>query len=582
LKVNIENQNFKDASIVLAGAAGQGIETVASFLATILKLTGYNVFVTREFMSRIRGGTNSLQLRVSSEEVGAYSLRSDIVIPLTKDAIPHLVKYGRISDQSIYLGEKEILNSYNIDSQRLVPIPFLKIANDVGGRIYANTVAAGVVADIFGVTEETAYNFLLKRFSRKGEEVVNNNLEAFRAGQKYGKELKESDLIKFKIKPDDTIAEKMLLSGTEAVALGAIAGGCNFIASYPMSPSTGVLTFLSSKAKKMGIIVDQAEDEIAAINKGIGAWYAGGRGIVTTSGGGFSLMAEGMSLAGMTETPIVIHLAQRPGPATGLPTRTEQGDLQLALYAGHGEFPRVIYAPGTPNDGFMLAQRAFNVADKYQVPVIILTDQYFVDSTYTEKAINLDKYKVEKHIIETKSGYQRYKLTKDGVSPRGIPGYGNGLINVDSDEHDEDGHITEDLHLRTRMVDKRLKLKIEKLRIESIEPRLIGSKNYKTLVVGWGSNYYSIREALQNIESNNVAMLYFNQLYPLKTSTLNYFENANQVLSIENNATGQFSRLIQAETGFCISEENMLLKYDGMPFPLEMVQGFIEKMIGGG
>jgi 2-oxoglutarate ferredoxin oxidoreductase subunit alpha len=581
LKNHLQIQHLNDASIVFAGAAGQGIETVAGFLATILKLTGYNVFVTREFMSRIRGGTNSLQLRVSSDEVGSYSLRSDIVIPFTKEAIHHLAKYRRISDNTIFLGEKEILDSSDIDSHNLISIPFLKIADNIGGRIYANTVAVGVIADLFKVQENTALAYLQKRFGIKGDDIVNNNLEAFRAGKQYGRELKESGFVKFQIKPIKTVTEKMLLSGTEAIALGAIAGGCNFIASYPMSPSTGVLTFLSAKAKKMGIIVDQAEDEIAAINKIIGAWYAGGRGIVTTSGGGFSLMTEGMSLAGMTETPIVVHLAQRPGPATGLPTRTEQGDLQLALNAGHGEFPRVIYAPGTPSDGFFLAQKAFNVADKHQVPVIILTDQYFLDSTFMAKAITLEHYKIEKHIIETKSGYQRYKLTKDGISPRGIPGYGKGLVNVDSDEHDEDGHITEDLLLRPLMVDKRLNLKMKKLQSESIEPKLVGSNDYQTLVVAWGSNYYSIQEAIKNIGEEEVGMLYFNQLYPLNLSTLSYLEKADQVISIENNATGQFARLIQTEIGYRIRKQNQLLKYDGLPFPVEMVQGFIEDKMGG-
>jgi 2-oxoglutarate ferredoxin oxidoreductase subunit alpha len=291
-------------------------------------------------------------------------------------------------------------------------------------------------------------------------------------------------------------------------------------------------------------------------------------------------MAEGLSLAGMTETPIVVHLAQRPGPATGLPTRTEQGDLQLALYAGHGEFPRVIYAPGTPSDGFTLTQRAFNIADKYQVPVIILTDQYFVDSTFMDKVIDLKMFKIEKHIIETKPGYKRYELTEGGVSPRGIPGYGKGIVSVDSDEHDEDGHITEDLHLRTRMVDKRLKLKMEKLLQESLRPILIGSKNYNTLVIGWGSNFYSIKEALRNIGRDDVTMMYFNQVYPLHPSTLGLLKNADQALSVENNATGQFSRLIHAETGFRIKKENMLLKYDGLPFPVEMIKEFVEKKIG--
>jgi 2-oxoglutarate ferredoxin oxidoreductase subunit alpha len=214
------------------------------------------------------------------------------------------------------------------------------------------------------------------------------------------------------------------------------------------------------------------------------------------------------------------------------------------------------------------------------VPVFILTDQHYVDSTFMDKAIDLDMYKVEKHIIETKLDYRRYKLTKDGVSPRGIPGYGNGIVNVDSDEHDEDGHITEDLHLRTRMVDKRLKLKMEKLRQDSLKPIFIGSNNYKTLVIGWGSNYFSIKEALRNIRSDNVAMLYFNQVYPLHTSTLGLLKDADQVLSVENNATGQFSRLIHSETGFRISKDDMLLKYDGLPFPVERIQEFVENKIG--
>jgi 2-oxoglutarate ferredoxin oxidoreductase subunit alpha len=220
LKVDLENQSFKDASIVLCGAAGQGIETVAGFLATILKLTGYNVFVTREFMSRIRGGTNSLQLRISSDEVGSYSLRSDIIIPLTQDAIPHLVKYGRTSDHTIFLGEKEILDSYEIDSQRLFPIPFLNIADDIGGRIYANTVAAGVVANLFGVSEEIANAFLQKRFSRKGEDVVNKNLEAFRAGQKYGRRLKNSKNLTIKLQRKYCSMEQRRLPW--APSLGAV------------------------------------------------------------------------------------------------------------------------------------------------------------------------------------------------------------------------------------------------------------------------------------------------------------------------------------------------------------------------
>jgi 2-oxoglutarate ferredoxin oxidoreductase subunit alpha len=566
-----------DASIVLAGAAGQGIETVADFLATVIKLSGYNVFATREVMSRIRGGTNSIQLRVSETEVGSYALKSDIIVALTKDSLPHLEKYGRVSNKSVIVGEKEVIATIKKPKDRLFTVPFNDLAQKAGGRIYANTVAAGALAQLFNVSDDIAHNFIQRNFGAKGEKVVQQNIVAYKKGKEYGKKLVEDNRIKFDIKSDENTIEKLLLSGTEAVAIGALAAGCNFVSSYPMSPSTGVLTFLARKAKKFGVVIDQAEDEIAAINKGLGAWYAGARAIVTTSGGGLALMTEGLSLSGMLENPIVIHLAQRPAPATGLPTRTEQGDLMFAINTAHGEFPRVIYAPGNPQDAFHLTVKAFDVADSFQIPVIILTDQYLLDSLFTSVPIDLEAAKYMKHFVKTDNEYKRYKFTKSGVSPRGIPGYGEGLIGVDSDEHDEEGHITEDLNLRVRMVDKRLHKKLEVLRKDSLEPELYGRDQYDTLVVAWGTNYYGVDEAIHRLGNEEVSMLYFKQVFPLNSATLDYLKKANTVLSLENNATGQFARLIELETGFRIPDENILLKYDGLPFPVEQIQGFIEE-----
>ena len=570
----------KDVSIVLAGAAGQGIETVAGFMATVLKLSGYYVFVTREFMSRIRGGTNSLQLRVSSSPVGAYTSRTDIVIPLTESAIPHLKQYSRLGDETFYIGEEEFLAEGKINDARKFEVPLTSIAEKIGGRIYSNTVATGVVTALFDIKEDVAVGYLEKRFGSRGEKVVDQNVEAWKVGMELGKKVMESGKIKFDIERNPEVSEKLLMSGTDGVALGAVAGGCNFISSYPMSPSTGVLVFLSQRSQKFGIVVDQAEDEIAAINKGLGAWYAGGRAMVTTSGGGFALMTEGLSLAGMHETPMVIHLAQRPGPATGLPTRTEQGDLQHVLYAGHGEFPRIVLTPGTPEDAFDLTQRAFNLADRFQVPVFVLTDQFLVDSSFTSDNIDLSKVQIERHIEETEPGYKRYTITEDGVSARGIPGYGTGLVGVDSDEHDEDGHITEDLNLRPRMVEKRLHRKLEKIRKESIPPTLYGNEDYKILAVAWGSNYYAVKEALDTIGRDDLAMLFFKQVYPLSTSMMTYLDRADEVAVIENNATCQFGRVIQFETGFRIPKSNRLLKYDGLPFSVEQISEFLTR-IGG-
>ncbi len=248
-----------------------------------------------------------------------------------------------------------------------------------------------------------------------------------------------------------------------------------------MSPATSVLVYLANHERSHSVLVEQAEDEIAAINMALGAWYAGARAMVTTSGGGFALMTEGISLSGITETPVVVHLAQRPGPGTGLPTRTEQGDLNHALYAGHGDFPRVILAPGTWEDGVTLSHQAFEIADAYQIPVFILTDQYYLDGEGIMEKIDFSKLERTNHVTKSDASYKRYKITDSGISERAIPGQGKGFVCVDSDEHTEEGRITESAEVRQKMMDKRMrKLSAYK----NIEPKIVGAKDYTTLVVG--------------------------------------------------------------------------------------------------
>lgn len=565
MATNLLFRNADNVSIVLCGQAGMGIQTVEFLLTRILKLDGYNVFATKEYMSRIRGGTNSTEIRMSSEAVGASISRIDILIPLNKGAIQHVEK--RISPQTVILADKEAIGEdFDQTRHKFVDVPFTKAASEIGDKIYSNVVAVGVMARMFGIELQTVSKFVRQFFSDKSGDVVQKNITAVKAGYKLSEDLQNSAGIEFNVNKDTKVEDQILLSGTEAVALGAIAGGCNFISAYPMSPSTGVLVFLAKHAKDFGIIAEQAEDEIAAINMAIGAWYAGAKAMVTTSGGGFALMTEGLSLAGMLESPIVIHLAQRPGPATGLPTRTEQADLELALYAGHGEFPRIILAPEKVEDGFYLTQKAFNLADKYQVPVFILTDQYFIDSYYNTACLDLSDINIEKHVIKTDVNYKRYKLTANGISPRGIPGLGQGLIVVDSDEHDETGHITEDLDLRIRMVNKRLE-KFELLKNETIPPQLIGPQDYENLVVCWGSTYNVVKEAVENLSRENVAVLHFKQVYPLPNETVNYLQKARKILIVENNATSQFSKLIKLHTGIDI--KNKILKYNGLSFYVE-------------
>jgi 2-oxoglutarate ferredoxin oxidoreductase subunit alpha len=322
---------------------------------------------------------------------------------------------------------------------------------------------------------------------------------------------------------------------------------------------------MAAYAKTIDVIVEQVEDEIGVVNMAIAAWYAGARAMVTTSGGGFALMTEGVSLSGMIETPLVVHLAQRPGPATGLPTRTEQGDLNLVLYAGHGEFPRIILAPKNIEEAFFLSQQAFNLADKYQVPVFILTDQYLMDTYYNLPRFKTDHLPVEKHFEQTRSDYRRFLFTDTGISPRGVPGFGEGIVCVDSDEHDEGGYITEDVNLRAKMVEKRLR-KAEVVKQDALPPAFTGTEGYETLIVGWGSTYPAIAEALEKIGRSDLAHLHFSWVYPLAEETAAYLQKAKKIIVVEHNATGQFGNLLRLMTG---RHMESILKYNGLPFSVE-------------
>jgi 2-oxoglutarate ferredoxin oxidoreductase subunit alpha len=563
-----------DVSVVLCGQAGQGIQTVEKLLTRILCAAGCNVFATKEYMSRVRGGANSTEIRVSASPVRAYIDRIDILIPLNKGAIEHVA--DRISPETIVLAEEETVSANAGKLSNVINVPFTKIAAGIGSAVYSNVVATGTLAAIFGVELQTVVDYVKQNFSAKSPEIIGNNVEATKAGFKIGAELRASGRIKIAGTFTAGVKNDIFLNGGEAVALGAIAGGCNFIAAYPMSPSTPVLVFLAQHAGEFGIIAEQAEDEIAGMNMAIGAWYAGGRALASTSGGGFALMIEGLSLAGMLESPVVVHLAQRPGPATGLPTRTEQADLELALYAGHGEFPRIIYAPGKLEDAFYLTQKAFNLADKFQVPVFVLTDQYLIDSYYNTPPFDLSGVKVEKHIIKTNKDYIRYALTENGISPRGIPGYGEGLVVVDSDEHDQEGHITEDLQLRTRMVDKRLK-KLELIKKEIEPPELWPAQDYKKLVVCWGSTYDVVKEAILRLKRKDVSLLHYNQVYPLHPETAGFLKKAETVVIVENNATSQFGKLIKLYAGIDIDKK--ILKYNGLSFSVEEVADGLKKIL---
>jgi 2-oxoglutarate ferredoxin oxidoreductase subunit alpha len=355
-----------------------------------------------------------------------------------------------------------------------------------------------------------------------------------------------------------------------------------------MTPSTGIMISIAEKHKEYGIIVEQAEDEIAAINMALGASFAGVRAMTGTSGGGFALMVEGLSLGAMTETPLVIALAQRSGPATGLPTRTEQGDLLFALHAGHGEFQRVIFAPGSPEQAFYLVNKAFDISQKYQIPVLILTDQYLADTQWTYGGFDVERliyrdYRVSGSAMEGLSEYKRHAFTESGVSPFAIPGTSKHLVVTDSDEHNEEGHIIENALTRIKMVNKRVFQKHSAL-VDEIEPPLFyGVSEPEIVIVGWGSTYGIMKEAVDALMSERpVAMLHFSELYPFpgieKYDYLSLLRKAKMTICIEQNATSQFARLMKTERGYEFTEH--INRYDGRPFLLEELLGEVNGSIG--
>ena len=552
---------------MLSGQAGQGLQTLETLMMKIFKLFGYNVYSYSEFMSRIRGGNNSTQIRVSSHRVASYTKRIDIFVPMHEGATGRF--HDRINPNTVILGQREFIESmYLEEGYPVLEIPLRDLSDKAGGTVYTNVIMLGVLAGLFYVDKHLMDDEIIKFFSRSDEGRKQKNLDAAALGYEAGKHLLQPGQASISIERSESVKAELLMNGIDAVGIGGLAGGCNFVSSYPMSPSTAVLGFFANKAKEFGVVVEQAEDEISAVNMAIGAWYAGGRGLVTTSGGGFALMTEGVSLAGCIESPLVVHLGQRPGPATGLPTRTEQGDLELVLYAGHGEFPRVILAPGTIEQGYFLTRQAFYFADKYQVPVFILTDQFFLESKYNVTDMDVSIVLDQRYIVQTDQDYKRYAITENGISPRGIPGFGHGRVRADSDEHDEDGFITEDASVRTGMVEKRLR-KLDALKGEILAPKLVGHEDYKYLVVGWGSTYHAVIEALEMLGRDDVAFLHFSQIYPLAAETAQYLGRAHKKIIVEDNATGQFGKLIQLITGMGFDEK--ILKYDGMPFMAEDV-----------
>lgn len=555
-----------DITIKIAGEAGQGLQTIGLLLSKAFARKGLNVFAHQALQSRIRGGHNWFQLRVSAERIFAPACTTDILIALDKESFAHTQE---LTESSITIFDSTFLE-LKAEKGMGLDIPLEKIAKESGGsKLMSNTVALAAVLGLLEYDSSILFDLIRESFGGKNKALAEANIKAAEAGYNFTyRKLKEN---KLPVLDDLNGGKKMLLNGSEAIALGALACGCKFISAYPMSPSTGIMTYLASKENEFGIVVEQSEDEIASVNIALGASYAGVRAMTASSGGGFALMIEGLSLAGMTETPLVIVDAQRPGPATGLPTRTAQEDLEYVIFAGHGEFPRAVLAPGTIEEAFYATVRAFNLADKYQLPVIILSDQLIADSLLTIDELDIDSIKIERNILANEElknikDYKRYKITDSGVSPRALPGNPYSLVVVDSDEHDEEGHITEDVdYTRPQMVLKRNRKNIGLLK-EIAPPYAYGPQDAKNILVGWGSSYGALKEAVDilNAENEKVCLFHFNEVWPLNKEYFDFLERAEFVCVAENNFRGQFAHLIAATTGKII--ENRINKFNGIAF----------------
>jgi len=566
-----------DYSIKIGGEAGQGIQTVGDTLAHIFARAGYYVFTHQDYESRIRGGHNFYQIRISDKPVSAPRSKIHILVAFDNESITEHEK--ELTDDGHILYDATILKE-KYDKPSFLHVPLVELAVSHGGsKIMANTVAIGAVIGMLGMKPEIMYELVKKTFKKKGEEVINSNLGAAKAGYEYAR--KNCLTCSFMVSGFES--PKMLIAGNEAIGAGAIASGLKFYLAYPMTPSTGIFNFVAENAQDFGIVVEQAEDEISAVNMAIGASFAGARAMTGTSGGGFALMVEGVSLAAITETPLVIALAQRPGPATGLPTKTEQADLLFALYAGHGEFPKVIFAPGSPAQAFYLTNKAFDLAEKYQITAIILTDQYLADSQWSFESFDLGKikytdYRTRGQKLKATENYKRHAFTETGISPFVVPGESKNLVVTDSDEHDEEGHITEDASIRIKMLEKRLFKKMPLIKKEITPPFVYGKQNPDVVLICWGSMYGIVKEVVDELSDKyKIAMLHFSEIYPFSEnlSWIDKVINSKIFINIEQNATNQFARLVKMETG--INIENHINRFDGRPFTVEELK---EKVYG--
>jgi 2-oxoglutarate ferredoxin oxidoreductase subunit alpha len=571
-----------DFTLKIGGAAGFGIKTTGDMFSKTLMRAGFNIFSRIEYPSLIRGGHNVVDVRVSEREIFSQKKTVDILIALNRETVD--LHKGELAEEAVIIYDADQFKAdgtYKAKNVKLVHVPLLNLVKKAGGeKVMENNVALGASLAVIGIDLDILFKVIKDQFGRKGKEIVRENHDAAKAGYNFIKGSSFYNIIGCDKKPQKQNArDKILLTGNDAVALGAIAGGCKLYCAYPMTPASSILHTLAALGDKVGMLVRHAEDEIAVVNLACGAGFAGARTMIGTSGGGLSLMVEGLGLVGLTETPLVIVDAQRPGPATGMPTWTGQGDLRFVLHAHQDDFPRIVLAPGDVEEAFELTWKAFNYAEKYQTAVFVLLDKYLSES---HKSVRIDAGKVKidrgKLIMgdqpRTTSGagssqYLRYKITGDGIPPRAIPGLKNTLFTANSYEHNEYGLSSEDPNNRIAQVNRRNK-KLDTFRKNDLpEPVVYGEKQADLTLIGWGSTKGPALQAIHEMEhgGNEIKAnyLHINYIWPFpKKSVEEILKSAKKTLLLEGNHAAELGGLIAQETG--VEIKNRYLKYDGRPF----------------
>ncbi len=551
----------ESVTLKIGGEAGFGIMSSGTMLARAFSRAGYHVFATNEYPSLIRGGHNLITVRIATAPFAALNRDVHILVALNKETVEmHKSELGR--------GAVVIYDTKEGSLDGGLPIPLTDIVRTHNGeQVMRNTVALGACVAILGVDFEVLGSVIRDQFARKGDEVVNNNLAIAQAGYDHAKKL-NGNLEAMKLAPAQKKSDQLVINGSEAVGVGAVRAGLKFAAIYPMTPINSLITFLADHAGALNLVYKQPEDEISGINMAIGASVAGVRSMVATSGGGFALMVEGLSLAGMIEAPLVIDMGMRVGPATGMPTWTEQGELRFIIHAGHGEFARIVLAPSDALEAYQLTIDAFNLADRYQVPVFVLTDKYLNESLWCvpessfSGEVTIDRGKlVKREELPPDDSFKRYQFIEDGVSPRSLPGMPHGQYFANSYEHDETGHVTEVAEKRAAMAKKRLS-KLASIQKDIMPPVVLGPQSADITFVTWGTSKGPVLEAIAGKSAN---VIHFPWLYPFPTeATRALLGNAKRVIDVEQNGTGQLASLIRQHTGIEIKEK--ILKFDGRPF----------------